>query len=404
MTRLMLNREFRALAATEVLSVIGDQLSRVALALLVFTRSGSAELSGLTYALTYVPTVAGGLLLSGQADRRPRREVSVAIDATRAAIVLAMAMPGISLTALCALIAASSFLSGPHTAARLALLRDILPPEQYGAGMARRQQLSQVGQLVGFCFGGFIATSFQPQVCLIVDSLTFAAAAVVVRLFVRPRPAVAGAATAKGLTSTLGLIWRSPAQRAILLSTFMGAFLTAPKSLSAPLVFELELSTRWVGLFMAAEGLFSVVVLAIFARFVTTDQGARTFPLACLAPGLPMLTGVVVHKPFFVILAFGLSGAIWAVLTVIAASTLAELLPDDQRGRGMGVAASMNATAQGLGAFLAGVVADRFGAGLAITLLGAAGVLFALIPATLWSRASGRLSPGKVGGQVWTGR
>jgi MFS family permease len=65
--------EFRALWIAEVFSVAGDQLARVALALLVFSRTGSASLTALTYALTFVPALIGGWLLSGLADRWPRR-------------------------------------------------------------------------------------------------------------------------------------------------------------------------------------------------------------------------------------------------------------------------------------------------------------------------------------------
>ncbi|MFI5934025.1 MFS transporter [Actinoplanes sp. NPDC051494] len=386
MASLLHHREFRAIAATEVLSVIGDQLSRVALALLVFERTGSAGLSGLTYALTYLPTVAGALLLSPLADRRPRREMLVAIDAARAVIVLTMAIPGAPLAALCCLVAASSFLGGPYTAARLALLRDVLPQEQYGAGMALRQSLSQGGQLVGFCAGGFLATAFTPAACLTIDGLTFAAAALVVRRFIQPRPGLATTTSSGSVLPTFAVIWRSPARRAILLSTFMGLFLTAPKALAAPLAFELHLSSRWVGFFMAAEGLFSVVALAFFARRVPADRYARIFPLACLAPGLPLLAVFATHDPYLIMLAFGTSGAVWAVLTVVAAASFADLLPDDQRGRGMGIAGSANATAQGIGAFLAGLLADQFGAGLTVTLLGTGGILFALVPTFLWSR------------------
>ncbi|MEK8104008.1 hypothetical protein NKG94_00845 [Micromonospora sp. M12] len=62
MKPLLRDREFRAVTVTELLSVLGDQLARVALALLVFGQTGSAGLSGLTYGLTYLPTVAGGVL------------------------------------------------------------------------------------------------------------------------------------------------------------------------------------------------------------------------------------------------------------------------------------------------------------------------------------------------------
>src|SRR5829696_10543253 len=76
--------EFRALWSAELLSVVGDQLARVALSVLVFQRTNSAGLTALTYALTYLPDLVGGPLLSGRADRFPRRTIMVTTDLLRA--------------------------------------------------------------------------------------------------------------------------------------------------------------------------------------------------------------------------------------------------------------------------------------------------------------------------------
>ncbi|MEV4212189.1 MFS transporter [Micromonospora sp. NPDC049662] len=390
---LLRNREFRAITVTELLSVLGDQLARVALALLVFGRTGSAGLSGLTYGLTYLPTVVGGVLLSSMADRRPRREVLVVIDGTRAVIVLAMAIPGAPLPLLCGLVAMSALLSGPYQAARLALLRDILPPERYGAGMAVRQSVNQGATLAGFASGGFLSTAFTPAICLVVDGLTFAVSAIVILLLVRRRPAAAAAGEPTTITSTLGLIWRSSARRAIFLMTFSAVFLIAPEALAVALAAEVGLGPRWVGLFMASAGLFAVAALGLFTRYAVAAHHPRVFPVACVAPGLPLLAVIALDDPYLIMLVFGLSGAAWAVLIVISVSTLAELLPANQRGRGLGLAASTNLTAHGLGAALAGLVADAIGVAAAISLLGLASVLFAALPVALWHRADREVPP-----------
>src|SRR5919198_2565848 len=86
--------EFRALWAAELFSILGDQLARVALALLVFQRTSSAALSALTYALTFAPAVLGGALLSGLADRYPRRRVLAVTDPLPAGPAPPMANPG----------------------------------------------------------------------------------------------------------------------------------------------------------------------------------------------------------------------------------------------------------------------------------------------------------------------
>jgi hypothetical protein len=80
-------REFRALWASQILSVGGDRLALVALTLLIYDRTRSPLLAAVAYAAGYVPYVLGALFLSGLADRLPRREVMVACDVIRAVLV-----------------------------------------------------------------------------------------------------------------------------------------------------------------------------------------------------------------------------------------------------------------------------------------------------------------------------
>jgi hypothetical protein len=63
--------EFRALWTAQVLSFAGDQFAQVAIAILVYRKAHSAFLTALAYALTYLPPIAGGPLLSGLADLFP---------------------------------------------------------------------------------------------------------------------------------------------------------------------------------------------------------------------------------------------------------------------------------------------------------------------------------------------
>ena len=70
------NTEFRALWFAHVTSMLGDQLTRIALASIVLQRTGSVALSALSFATTYLPWLLGGPLLSLFADRCPRSSAS----------------------------------------------------------------------------------------------------------------------------------------------------------------------------------------------------------------------------------------------------------------------------------------------------------------------------------------
>jgi hypothetical protein len=84
----------------------------------VFRRTDSAFLTALTYALTYLPPIAGGPLLSGLADLFPRRRVMIACDLIRVVTVGLIAVRGVPFSALCTLLFCTVLLSAPFSSAR----------------------------------------------------------------------------------------------------------------------------------------------------------------------------------------------------------------------------------------------------------------------------------------------
>ena len=144
------DRSFQALSLANFVSLAGDQIARVALSVLVYDRTSSAALTGLTYALSYLPSVVGGPLLAGLADRRPRRSVMIWCDLLRAVLVLLMAVPGVPLPLLLALLAVVTLCEAPFDAARGAMMPDVLPGERYAIGGAVGQVVLQAAMVAGF--------------------------------------------------------------------------------------------------------------------------------------------------------------------------------------------------------------------------------------------------------------
>jgi len=125
--------EFRALWSAQVLSFAGDQFAQVAIAILVYGRTHSPFLTALAYALTYLPPIAGGSLLSGLADLFPRRRVMIVCDMFRVGTVGLMAIPGLPL--------------------RAALMPDVLPGDMFVLGSAMGNITYQASQILGFVAG-----------------------------------------------------------------------------------------------------------------------------------------------------------------------------------------------------------------------------------------------------------
>ena len=178
--------EFRALWLAQVLSVVGDQLARVALTVLVYDRTRSALLAAVTFVVSIVPTFIGGVTLAWLADRYPRRGVMIVCDVIRGVLVLVMAIPGMPLAAMVALLFAVTLTGAPFTSARAAIFPDVLSGDRYVMGTAVTVTTYQFAQVIGFAAGGTVVAFFGTQTSLIIDAATFFGSALIVRAWVRP--------------------------------------------------------------------------------------------------------------------------------------------------------------------------------------------------------------------------
>ena len=155
-------REFRAIWTAQVLSYAGDQFAQVAIAILVYDRTHSPFLTALAYALTYLPPIAGGPLLSGLADLFPRRRVMIGCDVFRVGTVGLMAVPGMPFTSVCVLLFFAVLTGAPFSSARAALLPDILPGDKFVLGSAVGYISYQVSQILGFVAGAAVVGLLAP--------------------------------------------------------------------------------------------------------------------------------------------------------------------------------------------------------------------------------------------------
>ena len=252
--------EFRALWAAQLLSVIGDQLARVALTVLVYDRTRSALLAAVTFVASIVPTFVGGVMLAWLADRYPRRRVMIACDLVRCALVLVMAIPGVPLAGLVTLLFLVTLVGAPFTSARAAVYPDVLAGERYVMGTAVTVTTYQFAQVLGFAAGGATVGFFGTRLSLVIDAATFAASALIVRIGVRARPAPASGghhepSRLAGVIAGARLVFARPALRTPMFFGWLAAFYNAPEGVVTPLARDLHGGAVVVGVILAAEAL-----------------------------------------------------------------------------------------------------------------------------------------------------
>jgi MFS family permease len=387
--------EFRVVWAAELFSIAGDQLARVALAVLVYGRTGSAVWAAVAYALTFLPALLGGVLLSGLADRYRRREVMIVSDVARAVLVAVMAIPDLPLWALCAVLVGVVLLGSPHTAAQGALYPDILPGELYERGLAVRQITSQTAQLVGFATGGLLVAAVSPAVALLGNAVSFALSAVVLRIGVTDRPAPVPAPRPdhaigglRGIAAGLVEIATDRRRRALVLLAWLVGWYVVPEALAAPYAAQLGAGPAVVGLLMAADPLGSVLGAWLFVRFVPAETRARLVGLMAVAAGIPLALCILRPGVPLTLLLWAVSGMLSTAYLLQTQASFVRATPDGGRGRAIGVAASGIIAAQGAAVLLGGLLADASDPATAVAVAGLLGAVLSAGGAVAWHRAN----------------
>ncbi|MFC0545555.1 MFS transporter [Kutzneria chonburiensis] len=425
--------DFRWLWAGEALSQAGDQLARVALAVLVFQRTSSPALTALSYALTFVPTLIGGALLGWIADRVARRTVMVVCDLSRALLVATMAVPGMPLPVLYLLLVAVTLLGGPFRAAQQALLPDLLSGELYVSALALRGMTIQSAQLAGFACGGVLVAALTPYWALVVDAATFLASALLVRTGVRHPAAISpptswasptgaqssptapspGAQHARGdsrsartrslpvsrraaggsVRAGVRVVFGDPAVRALAVLSWLAGFYVVPEGLAAPYAAAIGTGTVGVGLLMAADPAGSVIGAFVLARWIPERLRPRLLGLLAVLAGLPLLACAVQPGLAVSLAALALSGALAQAYQTQDTASLARAVPSAGRAQVMGIVVSGLVTVQGIGVMVAGLLADLIGTPLTIGLAGLTGMAVGVPAALSWHRATRRSTP-----------
>jgi len=377
-------REFRFLFLGHLLSLIGDELVRVALAILVFDSTNSPFLAAATFGISYAPWLIGGPFLSAFADRLRRRSVLVGCDLARGMVVACLAIPGLPLWSMLIMLFFGSLLAPPFESARSALMPDVLAGDRYAVGTSVTNISIQAAQVVGFVAGGVLVLAISPRGALLVDAATFFISAGLVRFGVQDRPPASGETA--GPTS----LWRETVDglRVLtgngLLLQIVGLlwigqlFVTAPEGIAVPFVAEFGHESVGVGLYLAANPAGVIIGAVVIGRLCPPDLRERLiYPLALFSM-LPLIAAGLIDNFVVVLVLLVLSGFGASYLIPLNVSFV-QAVPAAFRGRAFGVAVSGLSACQGIAIVGAGAAAERISAGAVVTWSGVLGLLGLLL-------------------------
>jgi MFS family permease len=366
---------------------------------LVYDRTHSSLWTAVTYAVTFLPWLIGGLALSGLADRRPRRQVMVACDVARMVLVGLMALASLkvagypALLIMVALLFTVTLLDSPFKSARSALLPDILTGERYVLGTALSQITLQVGMVSGFALGGVVVVLLGVRGALLIDAATFAVSALLVWFGVRRRPAASGAGGPAGsrprplaeIAAGVRLVFGDQRLRTLVLFGWLVAFYVVPQSLAVPYAARfgsLPLAVT-AGLIFAAGPFGTMAGSIAFSRMVPA-AGRQLWmgPLAICCCAALILCALQ-SRLVLTLVVLAVSGTC-AAYQLAANTAFVAAVPAERRGQAFGLANGGMQVLQGLWFVAAGAAAGAVAPAVVIAISGGIGAVIATWLARSW--------------------
>jgi MFS family permease len=335
-----ISRPMRNLLAGYYTSLLGTQMTPVALAFAVLASGHGVSGLGLVLGASRLPTVGFVLVGGVLADRLPRRTLMLITDLTRfvsqALLAVWMFTGHVPLAALMLFAAVDGLGSAFFRPAMSGLIPSLNEP----AGLQRANAFVGFGRslssLVGPATGGLLVAAFSPAVVFAADAASYLISGLF--LLAVPRDTVAPRTAPAGLTADLRegwaefrsrrWLWSIVAQFGLLHLTVLPAYLVLGPKLAAD---GLGGARGW-GFILGGFGAGAVVAGLLMARF--TPRRPLRLAILGLFGFVPALLTLALSAPLPAVIAGGfLAGAGTGVFSTLWETTLQSNVPREVLSR-----------------------------------------------------------------------
>jgi MFS family permease len=360
-------REYRAIFVAQVVNWLGEYLSRAAITVLVFQQTRSVLLSAASFAISYLPWIAGGPVLAAVAERYPYKRVMVVCDLFRMTLIVLFIIPGLPIGVMLIVLFLVMLASPPTQAARSALLPLVLPRDRLVVAMAVNATTGQAAQVIGYLAGATLAAAANPRLAIGAVAVAYAISAILIGTGVKPRPAAHAGQRTHLLRETgqgFVLVFGNRVLRSIaMLVISLTMFAIVPEGLAAAWAAQVSPNpaTRGFdqGMIMAAGPIGWVIGGLLINRFVRpAARHALIRPLAVLAP-LALAPSLAAPPAALVALLTMFSGVAQGGLMPTLNSTFVLALPHGYRARAFAVIQGGMQLAQGFAVLTTGALASH---------------------------------------------
>ena len=383
--------DYRRLWIGQVVSVVGDKINQIAMAIVVYAVTGSMLQMGIMLGVTALPAALIGLPAGAYVDRWNRRITMLVADLVRAVVVLMIPLVipfGVVWVYVLAFVASTVALF--FVPAKRSLIPDLVDPEELMAANSLDNASEAVAELAGLAAGAVVVALLGYRWAFRFDALTFVVSAIMILLIRYRQPAAEKPAEGHDIFGeTMAGV------RAILdndvLRQLSGVYVASALFASASIAvcYALALDRYHAG----APGLAmldAATAVGILLGSVLVARGGN------IGAGVKFLGGTTAFGAFFALIVF--ASNIWIAMVLITVAGVANMyffIPATTlyqtrsertvRGRVMAAATSSTRVAMVVGMVAAGALADRLPVG---TVAAAVGIAALVVAGLGWTRAA----------------
>ncbi|MFE9289248.1 MFS transporter [Streptomyces olivaceus] len=395
-TDLFRTPEFSPLFLSSSANIAAQTVSGLALGTLVFRATNSPLLSALSMFGPALAQVLGATFFLSGADRLPPRATLAGLALAFAAATSALALPGLPVWAMLAIVLAEGLIASLGGGVRWGLLTEILSKDGYLSGRSLFNMMSGVMQIAGYAAGGVLVAVLSPRLCLLIAAALYGTSAALALSLTRRPPRASGRPSVRATWSANARLWSAPARRHVYLALWI------PNGL------VVGCESLYVSYDPRAAGtLFAGAALGMLAGDVTV--GRLLPPRLRPRLGIPLL--VLLAAPYLVLFLrppLPLTAVLVALASfgfgasLVQQERLVALTPDDLSGHALGLHSAGMLTMQGVAATVAGTVAQLTSPATAMTVMALASltVTFTLTAVSRRGAIDGGLWPTRAAGAV----
>lgn len=398
--RSLRHRNYRLFFTGQCISLIGTWLQSTALAWLVYSITRDSRALGIMSFLGAVPVLLLGAYSGTIADEFPKRKIIIITQSLAAFLALALAVfvwqgwtSVIVLGAVNLLLGATIAFDLP---ARQAFVVEMVGKEDVANAVALNSAVFNAARLIGPAIGAAIISAFSIELCFLLNAVSFAAVIIGLLMMkidheVRRKPKKSS--RLESLKEGVRYLYSIPNYRALMTLVIAMTLFAWSYTVNLPVIAVeiLKGGSSTYGALLSANGLG-----ALLAALSQAALGTKLRPRKMLFASIAVFVAAISLIPFFsdvfpVLVLLGMVG--WSVITffITANSTFQRYVPDEFRGRVMGIYSLSFAGLFPFGSLLAGFLAHEYG--VAVSLWSNAAIMLLItIPTYLFMRHLPRLA------------